>query len=220
MITYGPYVVIGVVAIVLLVAVRLQLRSALKNASRVDERLSELERTLSALENSCREQIRKAGEEKDLKITQLREDLRTTLDSFVEATGNKIAEHAAQQKSRLDQLAERVAALGRQTVSAPEPKPAQPQSQPQPQPVRQNPGHEKAKRLARLIVSDIVLYNQAAVDEGIRTNRFAELLAHDIQEARNLYAQRIPEEIRSGTSYLEDAFAELISRRKRELNAG
>lgn len=217
MITYGPYIILGVVAVVLLVIMRLQLRAALKSTAQVEARLAELERMLSGCESACRDEIRKAGVEKDLKISQLRDELRKTLDSFVEATGNKLAENAAQQKSRIDQLAERVAASSRQEVRQAVPQPAPPV---QPQATRPSPAHEKAKRLARLIVSDIVLYNQAAVDEGVRNNTFAELLAHDIQEARALYTQRIPEEIRSGTSYLEDAFAELIARKKRELNVG
>jgi len=216
-ITYGPYIILGVVAVVLLVVMRLQLRAALKSTARLEAQLADMERKLSGFVSAYRDEIRKAGEEKDLKITQLREDLRTTLDSFVEATGNKLAESAALQKSRIDQLAERVAALGRQEVRAAEPKAGPPA---QTQTARQSPAHEKAKRLARLIVSDIVLYNQAAVDEGVCNNTFAEVLAHDIREARALYAQRIPEEIRNGTSYLEEAFAELIARKKRELNVG
>jgi len=216
-ITYGPYIILGVVAVVLLVVMRLQLRAALKSTARLEAQLADMERKLSGFVSAYRDEIRKAGEEKDLKITQLREDLRTTLDSFVEATGNKLAESAALQKSRIDQLAERVAALGRKEVHGSEPKAGPPA---QPQPARQSPAHEKAKRLARLIVSDIVLYNQAAVDEGVRNNTFAEVLAHDIREARALYAQRIPEEIRNSTSYLEEAFAELIARKKRELNVG
>jgi len=218
--TFLPYIAIGVVAIVLLVVMRVQLRNAVKSADRLEERLSELERKLSGIEDAYRNEIRRSGEEKDLKITQLREDLKTALDSVVKTTGNKLVEQATLQQSRLDQLSERVAALGSQVVRAQEPKTSSSQTQTQARPTRQSPAHDKAKRLARLIVSDIVLYNQAAVDEGVRNNTFSELLAHDIREARNLYAQRIPEEIRTGTSYLEEAFAELIARKKRELNVG
>jgi predicted Zn finger-like uncharacterized protein len=76
----------------------------------------------------------------------------------------------------------------------------------------------KARRLARIIVSDIVLYNQVKVEEGIRKGTFYMLLADDIKEGRALYARRVSEEIRETTSYLEDAFEELIARKKRELN--
>lgn len=78
--------------------------------------------------------------------------------------------------------------------------------------------HVKARRLARIIVSDIVLYNQVKVEEGMRKGTFYELLADDIKEGRALYTRRISEEIRQATSYLEDAFEELIARKKRELS--
>ena len=78
--------------------------------------------------------------------------------------------------------------------------------------------HIKAKRLARIIVSDVVLYNQAKVEEGVRSGTFYELLADDIAEGRKLYEKRVPPEVRGETSYLNDAFEELISRKRRELN--
>ena len=75
----------------------------------------------------------------------------------------------------------------------------------------------KARRLARIIVSDIVLYNQAKVEEGVRNGTFYQLLADDIGEGRALYVRRVAEEIRQNTTYLEDGFAELIAKKKKEL---
>jgi predicted Zn finger-like uncharacterized protein len=75
----------------------------------------------------------------------------------------------------------------------------------------------KARRLARIIVSDIVLYSQAKVEEGVRNGTFYQLLADDIAEGRALYVRRVAEEIRENTSYLEDGFAELIAKKKKEL---
>ena len=77
--------------------------------------------------------------------------------------------------------------------------------------------HIKAKRLARIIVSDIVLYNQAKIEEGVRNDNLFELLADDINEGRALYARRVAEEIRTNSSYLEDGFNELIAAKKMEL---
>ncbi len=76
--------------------------------------------------------------------------------------------------------------------------------------------HLKAKRLARIIVSDIILYNQGKVEGGVRNGTFYELLADDIQEGRALYARRVSEDIRQATSYLEDAFEELLAKKRRE----
>ena len=78
--------------------------------------------------------------------------------------------------------------------------------------------HVKARRFARLIVSDIALYNQESVEEGVLNDTFYELLGEDVLEGRALYEQRIPQEIRHRTSYLEEAFEELILKKKREMN--
>ena len=77
--------------------------------------------------------------------------------------------------------------------------------------------HVKARRFARVIVSDIVLYSQPRVEEGVRNGTFYQLLADDIGEGRALYQSRVPGEITSGTSYLEEAFEDLIARKKQEL---
>jgi predicted Zn finger-like uncharacterized protein len=79
-------------------------------------------------------------------------------------------------------------------------------------------GHLKAKRLARIIVSDIALYNQGKVEEGVRNGTFFELLEGDIKEGRALYLQRVSDEIRSTTDYLEEAFRDMISKMMKELN--
>jgi len=79
--------------------------------------------------------------------------------------------------------------------------------------------HEKARRLARIIVTDIALYNQKKVEEGIRAGAFRELFSEEIREGRLLFDRRVPEEVREGTSYLEDAFDEFISRKSIELSA-
>jgi hypothetical protein len=56
------------------------------------------------------------------------------------------------------------------------------------------------------------------VEEGIRNGNFEELLAHDIKEARSLYARRVPEEIRNATTYLDEAFTELMEKTRQELS--
>lgn len=75
----------------------------------------------------------------------------------------------------------------------------------------------KARRLARIIVSDIALYNQDLVEEGIRQGTFHQLLSSDIDEGRRLFQERIAPEIRSREDFLEQAFASFIERRKMEL---
>lgn len=73
----------------------------------------------------------------------------------------------------------------------------------------------KAKRFARIIVSDIALYNQEAVQDGIQNGTFFELLQDDIADGRQLYEKRVPEAVRSGNDFYQDAFDNFIAAQKR-----
>jgi len=51
---------------------------------------------------------------------------------------------------------------------------------------------ERLRRYARIIVSDIALYNQELVEKGIREGTFTELLKKEIEEGHRLYLVRVP----------------------------
>ena len=76
----------------------------------------------------------------------------------------------------------------------------------------------KAQRLARIIASDISLYDEAKVAEGIRCGTFFELFAAEIAEGRQHFLARIPESIPHRIAILDDAFNELIEHFRRELH--
>lgn len=98
------------------------------------------------------------------------------------------------------------------------PPPPEPAPPPEPEiPPEEKKEHEKAQRLARIIISDIQLYNQDAVIDGVRNGTFYDLLAKDVADARKLYDQKVPEHIRAKTNYLEENFEALIQKKKKEL---
>ena len=76
---------------------------------------------------------------------------------------------------------------------------------------------EKAKRLARIIVSDIVLYNEDLIEEGIRNGNFYKLLEKEIDEGREYYKERVAKEIYEKTDFIKEYFEKFISKKKREL---
>jgi predicted Zn finger-like uncharacterized protein len=82
---------------------------------------------------------------------------------------------------------------------------------------REGEAVEKARRLARIIVSDIALYNQERVDEGIRTGRFFDMFSREIGEGKRLFAERIAPELCRQEDFLQAAFDSFIERRQREL---
>ena len=76
---------------------------------------------------------------------------------------------------------------------------------------------EKARRFARIIVSDIALYNQEAVIEGLKNGTFFELLKGDIEEGRDIYNNRVPELIRGQKDYYQEAFDNFIRAAKKNV---
>lgn len=61
--------------------------------------------------------------------------------------------------------------------------------------------HEEARRFARLLVSEIVLYNERQVEEGRRSKDIYERLKEDIDRSRSMYEQRISAKVRSLSDY-------------------
>jgi hypothetical protein len=64
--------------------------------------------------------------------------------------------------------------------------------------------HEHARKIARLLVSDIRLYNEAAIEEGKRHNDISARLRDDIDRARQTYNERVPDSVRSTTNYFHE----------------
>lgn len=76
---------------------------------------------------------------------------------------------------------------------------------------------EKARRFARIIVSDIALYNQEAVIDGIKNGTFFELLNNDVTEGRELFEKRIPAAVRAKKDYYQEAFDNFIKAAKSKI---
>lgn len=74
--------------------------------------------------------------------------------------------------------------------------------------------HDNAKRLARLIVSDIALYNQKRIEEGIKNGTVRELLKDELEEGQKLYTSRVPGDVNDGTNYYEEAISDFIQKQK------
>ncbi len=72
------------------------------------------------------------------------------------------------------------------------------------------PEHEAARRLARIIVSDIALYNPERAKEALQKNSFYEMLKDEIEEGRKLYNERVQAQVRSNTDYFQDALEDHI----------
>ncbi len=70
--------------------------------------------------------------------------------------------------------------------------------------------HEEARRLARLLVSEIKLYNEEIIEEGRRSGNIYDRLKDDIDRSRQMYEERIdPRLLQSDNDYFR---RELVQR--------
>jgi predicted Zn finger-like uncharacterized protein len=65
-----------------------------------------------------------------------------------------------------------------------------------------DPEVAKAERLARITVSDIILYNERKFAAAAGTGKVAEALASELAEARQHFDSRVPAEVRSARDFL------------------
>lgn len=107
-------------------------------------------------------------------------------------------------------------------AAAPRPQPAPPPPPPRPAPSAPAPSgpslspqeqkaHEEAKRFARLVVSEIKLYNEAKVNEGRRQRNIYEKLKEDIERGRQMYTDRVPPPIRDSSNYFYDELVRILA---------
>ena len=71
-------------------------------------------------------------------------------------------------------------------------------------PTSSDPAIAAAERLARIIVSDIILYNEQKFSEGAAAGDVAARLGAELQEAGAMFDKRIPAEVRAKQTFLVD----------------
>ena len=72
---------------------------------------------------------------------------------------------------------------------------------------------EAARRLARAIASDLSLYNEEKIVEGITNDRLFEALAEEIEEGRALFKSRVAPELYAKNFY-DRAIIDILVRSK------
>ena len=71
--------------------------------------------------------------------------------------------------------------------------------------------HDDAKRFARLVVSEIKLYNEAKVTEGRKTRDIYERLKEDIERGRQMYHDRVSAPVRDSSDYFHDELVRILA---------
>ena len=69
---------------------------------------------------------------------------------------------------------------------------------------------DEAKRLARTILSDILLYNQAKVKEGIEKDSLFQVLTEELAEGKKYYESMVDQEVRQTTNFFNEAVVDVL----------
>ncbi len=83
--------------------------------------------------------------------------------------------------------------------------------------VADDPDHQNAWRIARVLAADLEAYHEDDVKEGVLYGTFYKLLREPVEKARKTYEDRVPPEIVENYDYFSKALDELIVRKRLEL---
>jgi predicted Zn finger-like uncharacterized protein len=85
-----------------------------------------------------------------------------------------------------------------------------------PQPVESDadtasPADQKARRLARALVSDILVYNREKRDTALANGTLVRALGQEIKKSWELYKERVTPEVATSTNYFKEALNDILS---------
>jgi predicted Zn finger-like uncharacterized protein len=75
--------------------------------------------------------------------------------------------------------------------------------------------HEKARRLARVLASDIAIYNREKKERGIVEGNLVAVLGYEIKKSWETYKERVGADFANSTPYFRDALNDLLAEGKK-----
>ncbi len=69
---------------------------------------------------------------------------------------------------------------------------------------------DEARRLARTIISDVVMYNPQKVREGIEKDSLFDVLTDELAEGKKYYESMVDEEVRQSTNFFNEALVDVL----------
>ena len=104
-------------------------------------------------------------------------------------------------------------------ASAAPPRPAAPATTPSGLPemltADEKKQHEKARRLARVLASDIAIYNREKKDRGLAEGNLVAVLGYEIKKSWEIYKERVGADFANATPYFRDALNDLLAEGKK-----
>jgi len=75
--------------------------------------------------------------------------------------------------------------------------------------------HEKARRLARVLASDIAIYNREKKERGMVDGNLVAVLGYEIKKSWETYKERVGADFANSTPYFRDALNDLLAEGKK-----
>ena len=97
-----------------------------------------------------------------------------------------------------------------ETAESPVPEAAAPEAAPT-RKRRGNSKEDRAKRLARVLVSDILIYNREKRDQALSDGTLMTVLGEEIKKSWELYKEKVGSELASSTNYFKEALNEILA---------
>jgi len=78
---------------------------------------------------------------------------------------------------------------------------------------------EAANRLARAIASDVSLYNEEKIIQGITNDNLFDVMAEEIEEGRALYQSRLDSSLYETSNFYNRAIVDILVKSKGHVNS-
>ena len=163
----------------------------------LQERTDGLERLLTSLEEGHSELITAFNQQSK------------ELQKLVSSVGRRIARI---QETLVSVLGEAGEAVGAEVSAVPESV-----EEGVPERFADDPSHQEAWRTARILAAELEAFYPNEVKDGVINGNLRELLGRQLEEARKIYEQGVPEATAQVYDYFSAAIEALIARKKREL---
>ncbi len=74
-----------------------------------------------------------------------------------------------------------------------------------------DPGDDKARRLARALVSDILVYNRDVRDKALADGNLVQSMGQEIKKSWELYKERVTPEVANSTNHFRQALNDILA---------
>jgi len=133
---------------------------------------------------------------------------------FEEELISKIQALREGRKDKVEERSEEPSRIEPRTEPAPEEKEEIPEEAPGPKPDAEI---ERARRLARTVISDIYLYNPQKVTDSIKDGSFRETFKSQLLEGLKLYNLRISPDVRARGDFFNEEIEKFLQAKREEL---